>query len=419
MTPVGGITAIVSILIIVVRNMYVGIAKVLHIKPTKKEVRKLTSYQRILASCVVLTLVVAGITYSASVVLYYGTLEKNNLVIAHRLLNPCKPITLQSGTQGVILRLDDVQAYGWSDVSMKIMQDALTRNMPIMASVIPLYLETDSNITRFIEDNDCAIEVGIHGYDNITYIDPVTNSHYGEFALLDTEAARIKIEKARAAIGAFTKQPLNVFIPPDNQVSEGTITALREAGITVITSEGTEYFDYDAATYDFLNKTFIPASTVIQDCEATFDRGDSLCVIMLHPQDFVRGDGSIDTDRYSEYTKILDYLEANRIPVLTFNEVVKRNMGISPFTKDMSLGMIDPSVALLQRLLNEYGLTVASKGFGSAGNETDYFGELTRDALVQFQILEGIEPADGVLNAATRRVLSDRMYNTAGEKTQQ
>jgi peptidoglycan/xylan/chitin deacetylase (PgdA/CDA1 family) len=412
MTPVGGITAILSIIIILVRNTYVGIARVVHITRNRNDARKLTSYQRVLLSCVVLTLTVAAVSYSASIVLYYGSLEKNNLVLAHKLLYPCKPITLQPGTRGVILRLDDVQAYGWSDVSIKIMEDTLARNMPIMASVIPLHLETDSNITQFIEDNDCAIEIGIHGYDNITYIDPKTNSHYGEFALLDTETARNKIEKARSTISKYTKQPLKVFIPPDNQVSEGALTALQEEGLTIITSEGEEYFDYDAATYDFLNKTFIPASTVIQDCEAVFDRGDSLCVIMLHPQDFVDKGGSINTDRYAEYTKILDYLQSEKIPVLTFDEAAKRNMGMSPFTEDLSIGMTNPSVALLQKLLNEYGLTVALHGNGSAGNETDYFGNLTRDALTQFQVMEGIEPADGTLNATTRRKLTDRIFST-------
>lgn len=54
-------------------------------------------------------------------------------------------------------------------------------------------------------------------------------------------------------------------------------------------------------------------------------------------------------------------------------------------SRDLSLGMIDPDVLVLQRLLNAAGFTVAKDGPGSAGNETNKFGAFTRIALQKFQ----------------------------------
>ena len=47
--------------------------------------------------------------------------------------------------------------------------------------------------------------------------------------------------------------------------------------------------------------------------------------------------------------------------------------------------MIDPDVKRLQAYLNSNGFTVATSGYGSVGNETEYFGPLTRAALIRFQ----------------------------------
>ena len=66
----------------------------------------------------------------------------------------------------------------------------------------------------------------------------------------------------------------------------------------------------------------------INDCEESFKKGDDLCVIMLHPQDFSNEDLSIDGDRYNEFIKILDYMQSNNIPAITFKEMSNRNSTI-------------------------------------------------------------------------------------------
>ena len=57
----------------------------------------------------------------------------------------------------------------------------------------------------------------------------------------------------------------------------------------------------------------------------------------------------------------------------------------APITKNLSLGMIDSQIQILQQILNEKGYTIASEGPGSPGQETEKFGSLTRTAVRAFQ----------------------------------
>jgi len=69
-------------------------------------------------------------------------------------------------------------------------------------------------------------------------------------------------------------------------------------------------------------------------------------------------------------------------------------------TIDLKLGLRHAQVAVLQRILNGGGFSVAASGPGSAGQETEYFGALTREAVRKFQcakqiVCEGSETTTG------------------------
>lgn len=55
------------------------------------------------------------------------------------------------------------------------------------------------------------------------------------------------------------------------------------------------------------------------------------------------------------------------------------------FLKNLWMGIRDRDVLLLQKLLNENGYVVNVDGPGSPGNETDFFGPKTKEALIKFQ----------------------------------
>lgn len=60
----------------------------------------------------------------------------------------------------------------------------------------------------------------------------------------------------------------------------------------------------------------------------------------------------------------------------------------------------------LQRFLNTNGFPVALTGPGSLNNETDTFGELTRQALIKFQQANGITPALGIFGPITKAFIN-------------
>ncbi len=72
------------------------------------------------------------------------------------------------------------------------------------------------------------------------------------------------------------------------------------------------------------------------------------------------------------------------------------------FTRDLTLGSTGEDVRALQVWMNANGFLVATAGPGSKGNETTYFGGLTRTALAKWQASVGIAPAVGYFGPITR-----------------
>lgn len=60
------------------------------------------------------------------------------------------------------------------------------------------------------------------------------------------------------------------------------------------------------------------------------------------------------------------------------------------FTNNLRMGMTNPQVRLMQKALNQNGFVISVSGAGSVGNETSYFGSLTREALKKFQCAKQI-----------------------------
>lgn len=84
-------------------------------------------------------------------------------------------------------------------------------------------------------------------------------------------------------------------------------------------------------------------------------------------------------------------------------------------TKNLNLGIKDPEVLSLQKILNQKPETrIAQNGPGSPNNETDYFGNLTLRAVARFQELHkeeilvpsNLASGNGFVGPATRKVLN-------------
>ena len=72
------------------------------------------------------------------------------------------------------------------------------------------------------------------------------------------------------------------------------------------------------------------------------------------------------------------------------------------FTQDEWQGQSGGQVMWVQEFLNGHGFTVAASGAGSPGNETSYFGALSKAAVMKFQSSEGITPVSGYWGPLSR-----------------
>ncbi len=106
------------------------------------------------------------------------------------------------------------------------------------------------------------------------------------------------------------------------------------------------------------------------------------------------------------------------------------SLGADLITKNLFQGIKDSEVIILQKFLNSYPDTVvSSEGSGSLGNETDYFGIKTKEAVIKFQnkyASEVLAPAGlitgtGYVGSFTRQkinsILSTAVSNPSVTKT--
>jgi peptidoglycan hydrolase-like protein with peptidoglycan-binding domain len=87
-------------------------------------------------------------------------------------------------------------------------------------------------------------------------------------------------------------------------------------------------------------------------------------------------------------------LSLQKAGITTTNEYI--------FTRNLYMGIRGQDVRELQRYLNNNGFKIASSGDGSKGNETEFFGQLTKNALIKFQNANKIYPSTGFFGPITR-----------------
>jgi peptidoglycan hydrolase-like protein with peptidoglycan-binding domain len=113
----------------------------------------------------------------------------------------------------------------------------------------------------------------------------------------------------------------------------------------------------------------------------------------------------ISSSRSSSGTR---YIPPILIPPTTAPAITNTS---TTFIRDLDTGIQGDDVKSLQKFLNSKGYTVSTTGPGSIGNETDYFGMKTREALIQFQKQNNITPAIGYFGPLTRAVISKLLTN--------
>lgn len=69
----------------------------------------------------------------------------------------------------------------------------------------------------------------------------------------------------------------------------------------------------------------------------------------------------------------------------TILQNIPQKISVTTFGRTLNTGMTSGDIKTLQQYLNNHGFILASSGPGSPGQETTYFGSLTKGALIKFQ----------------------------------
>ncbi|MGI9118224.1 MAG: peptidoglycan-binding domain-containing protein [Minisyncoccia bacterium] len=95
----------------------------------------------------------------------------------------------------------------------------------------------------------------------------------------------------------------------------------------------------------------------------------------------------------------------NIVPVVNNVSTNKPEIPVFIFSKSNKVGKRNNEVLQLQKFLNSKGYIISTKGAGSIGKETNYFGVATKKALIKFQKANKLK-ADGTMNPKTINLIN-------------
>lgn len=307
MIPTGGFSVFIHLVI----NVLAYVVKVF--SRTAKISRLLIVPAPLIA--VVLT---GTIMYFAGTLFVQALNSENNLDHIAFALHRCpQEQSITSTERTIIVRIDDIQAFAWTDISMQLISDATAHDIPVSLAIIPLGLRDDASFYTFLRQQRCNVEFALHGWDNREPAPGV-----GEFATLSEREAAKRLQKGIAVIDRLAREKVVTFVLPLNELSPGAHSALSEEDIAIVSSAGDGRFDFDTTTFDFISDTHVSAGEVASTCARTFAAGDDICVIMVHPQDFAT-DGTLDMRKYQTYRDLLVELQARGYTFARFKDFVR------------------------------------------------------------------------------------------------
>lgn len=160
-------------------------------------------FNRNIVAVISLILLPGTIAYNAGWLVVNALEGENNLDLLVPYIHPCEEQNYYASEsqKNIVLRLDDVQSYAWTDVSRQIIDDARANNFPVVLGVIPHNIREDGAMYDYLREVRCDVEFAIHGWDN--RFDEEGNA---EFQILSERDAAARLNKAKMPSSAYRKK---------------------------------------------------------------------------------------------------------------------------------------------------------------------------------------------------------------------
>lgn len=212
----------------------------------------------------------------------------------------------------------------------------------------------------------------------------------------DTSGDQNKEWTASSSVATSTVYTIGNLIPSTGYTFklDGTSSSTAITGDTCIggvctsDSSGSVTFTYIGgySTHTFtLEKVVAVVPTTTPTPTVNYSGGTS---VQIRVQDLIKAGNTAEAQRLQ-----------NKYPD------VFKNISTKTYNKNLRLGSTGDDVKRLQVLLNSLGYTISKKGLGSPGNETNFFGQLTKQAVIRFQKDNNINPAVGYFGPLTRAMI--------------
>jgi len=306
MQPVGGLTLLVNLLIIILGSIKKKISRVIHIKIKIKLPRYLPYF--------IIAFSVIAASWGLIFFLNSSFRGDSNFYKIYEVYYKCEPFEQTQSDRIVVIRIDDVQAYAWNEASISMIEDSMEKRVPVVLGVIPYRVEDDKLLIASMKKNLCNLEIAQHGWSNDE------NTHETEISESFEESEMVKrLAEGKSVLERVAGENISTFIPPTNINTNKSIEALSEAGFKTISSQGNTTYDYTTMTYDYEKGVYFSVDKIMVDCEKAFSK-KKVCVIMTHPQDFVTN-GKLDPEKYQIYLDMIDELQKRNVSFARFSNL--------------------------------------------------------------------------------------------------
>lgn len=222
-----------------------------------------------------------------------------------------------------IIKLDDIQGYAWNDMFINMTEEILKRNLSVTLSAIPLSLQNDKRAIDFLilKSYNSHVEIAMHG----------TTHSQKEYEKLNESETFNLAKTGLVEIQKILKVRPITFIPPENLYNGSETTkALSRLGFVFIASVHDEYgFDnymnyvgFTEATKNVSTNELNDIREIKKECDRSLDKRN-ICVITIHPQDYVDKDGIVDNIKYDKFIYLLDSLKLVNATSITYKDLMK------------------------------------------------------------------------------------------------
>lgn len=221
-----------------------------------------------------------------------------------------------------IIKLDDIQGYAWNDMFINMTEEILKRNLSVTLSVIPLSLQNDKKAIDFLitETSNSHVEIAMHG---------TTHSDNEYEHTNESETFKLATTGLNEIERVLKVRPIT-FIPPANKYNGSETTkALSKLGFIFIGSTHDNfgfdnymnYIGWTEAATD-VNDNLTSIKQITEDCNESLDKRN-VCVVTIHPQDYVDKNDILDNTKYNKFIYLLDSLKLVNATSITYKDLMK------------------------------------------------------------------------------------------------